>query len=524
MSEDKSYLVLGWEVKQNQEPKYWRNNSNPKAGDQQESDLVRVPADAIASHTAIIAQSGSGKSFFLGRLIEEIVLRTNSRCVILDPNADFRRIREIEDEDLWKNAAYDPPNNRFKLPHEASRKDFETLWNQVSIRVRTGGVPERHPGHEQFRFWWPSLSVEFLAEELDPMLRSELYHCHTFVQAVALLTKLKFLIDKDDSLDLIDIAEELLAKAAPDRNGPIDRASIKFVLEEKFEIEELRQNLCKDTALLSKALDFLDVEKLPPGAPKTHLQNVLNGIIDVSVANALKTVRYTSADVTQYYFGKAREYQQKGLLQTLAEAQKSIQSVVNRIEVIDLPSLPEKSARLVAINTVLTAEWERARKDWTLALKKDKKGDDRVPTFIIVDEAHNLIPQDPLSDAEVALREQFRTLVAEGRKYGLFLILVSQRPDKLDSLVVSECENHAILKLGSPSILTRTREMLGLEDVPKPQLERCLKFKKGRGLLIGRWSPELKVLYCAARRTIEGGRDLNDKHWAKAPSLPAPKS
>src|ERR1041384_1945747 len=83
-----------------------------------------------------IAQSGSGKSFFVGRLIEEIALRTHARCLILDPNADFRKIRDIEDATLWSGAKY--KERRGKLPHEASREGFARDWQSVSIRVRTG--------------------------------------------------------------------------------------------------------------------------------------------------------------------------------------------------------------------------------------------------------------------------------------------------------------------------------------------------------------------------------------------------
>jgi len=144
-----------------------------------------------------------------------------------------------------------------------------------------------------------------------------------------------------------------------------------------------------------------------------------------------------------------------------------------------------------------------------------------VPTFIVVDEAHNLIPADPRSKAEAALRELFRTIVAEGRKYGLFLILVSQRPDKLDPLVISECENKIVMKLGSISVLNITRQLLGLEDAPSRLLEKCLEFEKGRAILIGDWSRQgPQVFYCAARRTVEGGRDLRPHHWAK-PSVDA---
>jgi hypothetical protein len=183
--------------------------------------------------------------------------------------------------------------------------------------------------------------------------------------------------------------------------------------------------------------------------------------------------------------------------------------------VIDLPSLPDKNTQLLAINAILTTEWEQARNNWSYVLEQVSDKDDRVPTFIVVDEAHNLIPSEPRSKAEVALREQFRTIVAEGRKYGLYIILVSQRPDKLDPLVLSECENKAVMRLGSGSVLDISRQMLGLDDLPPKLLEKCLEFETGRVLLVGRWAPQgPQIIYSAARRTIEGGRNLRAEHWA----------
>ena len=105
--------------------------------------------------------------------------------------------------------------------------------------------------------------------------------------------------------------------------------------------------------------------------------------------------------------------------------------------------------------------------------------------------------------------EQFRRIAAEGRKFGLFLIMVSQRPDKLNPLVVSECENRAVMKLGSEAVLKITSDALGLGDVLFRQLTRCLEFDVGRAVLIGTWVADREgpvFLYGAARRTQEGGK------------------
>jgi len=106
-------------------------------------------------------------------------------------------------------------------------------------------------------------------------------------------------------------------------------------------------------------------------------------------------------------------------------------------------------------------------------------------------------------------------LVAEGRKYGLFVILVSQRPDKLDPVVLSECENKAVMHLGSQAVLDLTVKMLGLDEIPPRLIEKCLEFEMGRALLTGPWAKEGPlVMYSGARRTVEGGRNLRSEFWA----------
>ena len=67
-------LTFGWRVTPTLAPIYWLN-ARPRAGYQSDSDLVRVSASAMGYHAAIVAQSGSGKSFFLGRVVEEILFK-----------------------------------------------------------------------------------------------------------------------------------------------------------------------------------------------------------------------------------------------------------------------------------------------------------------------------------------------------------------------------------------------------------------------------------------------------------------
>lgn len=482
--------MLGWRVEATTlDPRYWLK-WRAKPGSQPADMLFKVPAPKMSTHTAIIAQSGSGKSFFLGRIVEEIMLRTKARCLILDPNADFRKVREVEGEILWEKAAYNRDTRRGKLPHERSRDEFYSRWSQLPIRIRVGVDPAGGE-YEQLKILWPSLSMEFLAEDVDPMLRSDLYHCHDFVRALGQLLGYKLLATPGISTDLLSEAQRVFHLA---RSSEVSK-SLRATLEMEYNVADI-------------------LGKGDRTGPRAHLSGaVIDRALQRFIEIALTVSDYVSKDVERFYFGKAREFQTSGILLPTPIEDPWSPPRSDRLEVVDLPSLSDRNTRLLVISAILTTEWERARESWSMALEQPLEEDRRVPTFIVVDEAHNLIPHEPRSKLEIALREQFRTIVAEGRKYGLFLIVVSQRPDKLDPLILSECENRAIMKLRSKAVLNITKKMLGLDDVQQKLLDKCLEFETGRVLLTGLWSPEATIIYGAARRTVEGGRNLRTEHW-----------
>jgi hypothetical protein len=491
-------LVLGWQVGDGFDPFYWKS---PKArlGFHSSSDLFQVPPVACAAHTAIIAQSGSGKSYFLGRFVEELALRTRAKCLILDPNADFRRVADVADDALWTTAKYDMPGQRGKLPHEKSRDEFVEQWKKVPIRVR-GGVHSHEAAVTPITVPWLSVSAEFLSENLGPVDRTGVRNCHIFVRAIRDLFALRAILGQGGLPDYISGSERLLRQAL---NSPEDfRATVsEWKLSAVSDITE--------SDAVEEVKTILHIDKVSA--------DVVGPAIDHRVADALTAVRSIGETAKLFYFGKLGACRATGVIDA-GRPWKSTDPIPPRIDVVDLPSL-EDSTRLLVVNAVLQTEWESARRSWEVALQAPPERDDRVPSFVVVDEAHNLIPRDPRNLAETAIRDQFRTFVAEGRKYGVFVVLITQRPDKVDPIVLGECENRAVMKLNSEATVALTRSALGLEDVPNETLSDCLKFPIGRALMVGPWSTQgPRVIYPAARRTVEGGRNLRKEYWTAAPN------
>lgn len=75
-------------------------------------------------------------------------------------------------------------------------------------------------------------------------------------------------------------------------------------------------------------------------------------------------------------------------------------------------------------------------------------GDARTPVSLVCDEAHLYMPVRDSADA-VATRgvEVFERIAKEGRKYGVSLLIVSQRPADVSRTVLSQCNNFIVLRL-----------------------------------------------------------------------------
>ena len=68
---------------------------------------MRLDAGGFDRHTFLCGQSGSGKSYSLGLVLEQLLLETDLRIVILDPNSDCARLGELRDgraAGRWRSA------------------------------------------------------------------------------------------------------------------------------------------------------------------------------------------------------------------------------------------------------------------------------------------------------------------------------------------------------------------------------------------------------------------------------------
>jgi DNA helicase HerA-like ATPase len=112
------------------------------------------------------------------------------------------------------------------------------------------------------------------------------------------------------------------------------------------------------------------------------------------------------------------------------------------------------------------------------------KAQDRTPFTIICDEAHLYLPVKSDADStEKSALEAFERIAKEGRKYGVSLLVVSQRPADVSKTILSQCNNFLAMRLSNDEDQNVVRRLMpdsmaGLVDI-LPLLD------KGEALLLG---------------------------------------
>jgi len=339
---------------------------------------ARLLAHRFNRHTFWVGQSGSGKTYALGVVLEQLIAHTSLPVVVFDPNSDFVRLGELRPDADGPTA---------------------DLLRQRVIRVLRPSTP----GSEPLRARFPSLSLE----------------------AKAAVLRLDPVADREEFNAIVHLSDTLSA----DEPGQVLPA------------------LLGSSDPVRRALGL-------------RIENM--GLLNWEV-----------------WAGHDREA-------TLVIDERADATV------LDLGGFSTPDQHLVVALSVLDHLWERR--------------EERRPTLIVIDEAHNLCSPALSSPLAVAVRDRIEQIAAEGRKYGLWLLLSTQRPSKVHPGIVSQCDNLALMKMSSPVDLAGLAEYFGY--APAALIARSPWFRQGEALFAGGFAPAPMLLAMNRRLTPEGGSDV----------------
>ncbi|MEM0346263.1 MAG: ATP-binding protein [Thermoplasmatales archaeon] len=163
--------------------------------------------------------------------------------------------------------------------------------------------------------------------------------------------------------------------------------------------------------------------------------------------------------------------------------------VRGKVSVIEMKGLPPDVQELV-VQRLLYSLFE--------SRKKEKIP----PLLVVVEEAHNFAPQQGKAFSSKIMR----TVASEGRKFGFGMLVVSQRPAKVDKNVLSQCGTQLILKITNPNDLKAIGS--SVEGLTAASLDEIQRLPVGTALVA---SPELPTpifVEVRPRETDDGGKNV----------------
>ena len=123
------------------------------------------------------------------------------------------------------------------------------------------------------------------------------------------------------------------------------------------------------------------------------------------------------------------------------------------------------------------------------------------PGMVVVEEAHNYIPERGTGNA--ASTNIVRTIAAEGRKFGLGLMVISQRPARVDKNVISQCNTQIIMRVTNPNDLKALSK--GLEGMTTELEEEIKRLPAGVAMLVSNEIERPVTVNVRPRKSRHGG-------------------
>lgn len=354
-------------------------------------------ADGFGRHTFVCGQSGSGKTYTLGAILERLLLETDLRLVILDPNSDYVRLGELRaPEEIGIDAG----------AHSELAARYESAVAKLFVH---GTRADQRPLRS--RFGRLSLEQQALVLDLQPLRDADEYN--------------------------------------------VFRRIVRSIGTTEYTLQEVRKQAVtmfdEGSRRLALRIDNLGVEDLELWAPVGE----------------------------------------PALADLVPDDWRAL--------VFDLGSLPSAEERSMMAASVVEHFW-RSRHD-------------RVPTLLVIDEAHNVCPQVPADRFQALASADLASIAGEGRKFGLFLLLVTQRPQKVHANVLSQCDNLVLMRMNSAADIEHLSTTFS--HVPRPLIGQAAAFGLGEGLAAGKIASDPMLFKTGSRYSVEGGSDVPTT-WARA--------
>lgn len=398
----------------------------------------------FASHIGIFGNTGSGKSYTLSKIYHELLskykenpnFQKNAKFILIDFNGEYARDEKNDNiiiEEKFKN--------RFFLSTSKSGNNQFPINSNILNDTKFWSILLKATEQTQTPFLSNSLNNDYLEKGFE----SEVNLKNILINHLKLiLTQTPKNLDRNLHLTYID---EIL----------------------KFDKNKVFKDLKTLKVDYQSNLNFYNgtVSNYDNNGTKIYLntnsdefnriviEEKINSIsINISQIGEFQKVRLKI--ILNYYFGIIKGYFNKEHIGPLiGRLDSKFNSITKLFKISDENIFEnEKILSIVSLNDVNDIEMKKLVpliicKYYYEHFKDNNKNRDEYLN-IIVDEAHNILSRSSIRESETwkdYRLETFEEIIKEGRKFGVFLTIASQRPYDISDTIISQLHNYFLHRL-----------------------------------------------------------------------------
>ena len=458
---------------------------------------VKIDIDKFfGSHSAVLGNTGSGKSCTIASMLQTLYKlennsATGSTFIFFDVNGEykqaFKNLKDNKDIQVTNfSIDTEATNEKFQLPHWFLNIDEWALLLKASEKSQLP-ILRNALGFTQ------NLSQEII---------SHIYACnimYVYEHWESSVTKRQRIISLIDKSKIAIDYSKLDAKFGNFSNKQEEdnfKISVKNYIKEDVNI---------DLKFNSDYFEFKDLEQ------------ALENAILYEEYHGNKQIRdYCSSMITRFKSIKERE---DFKFLTTTQNDKSIDEYIysllgiekqednaikkNQVIIIDLNSANDETVEVISC-VISRLIFEKL---------KTAKNRNQFPINLVLEEAHRYISTESgkiFGDAN----RIFERIAKEGRKYGMFLLVSSQRPSELSRTVLSQCSNFIVHRIQNPEDLSHIRQIT--PHISETILKRLPSIPTQHALIFGH-SVNLPTTFKVNEANPKPKSDNNEisKNWFK---------
>lgn len=344
-------------------------------------------------HAMVVGSTGSGKSWTVARIIEQVADLPSSNMVVFDLHGEYEPLAQHTNIERYRIAG---PGDLGVQNDQVLYLPYWLLGYEDMLALVLDRSDENAPNQAM------AFSNAVLKAKRDTLLRFEMVdELSTFTIDSPVPYSIEEVIQ-----DLIRLNNDrVISSAGREVNGPFNGKFSRFIPRLESKISDRRHGF----------LFQLNEEQLKPNYLEKLVLSLMHGA---------------------------------------HESQKGV-------KIIDFSEVPSD---ILPIIISLVARLIFQVQQWSSPNK-------RHPIALVCDEAHLYLPARDVADAsEARALAHFERIAKEGRKYGVSLVIISQRPSELNKTIISQCNNIVALRLSNQSDKSAVTNLLpenlgGIQDI-----------------------------------------------------------